>query len=70
MKQLIAKFLAVALVATLIPFAAVAQDGDVPTELDGADADSPFDKLSSGGAETVVPVASELADGNGSFSAP
>ena len=33
MKQLIAKFLAVALVATLIPFAAFAQDGDVPTEL-------------------------------------
>lgn len=33
MKKLIAKFLAVALVATLIPFAAFAQDGDVPTEL-------------------------------------
>lgn len=33
MKSLFAKFLAVALVASLIPFAAFAQDGDVPTEL-------------------------------------
>ncbi|MDZ7708539.1 MAG: phosphate/phosphite/phosphonate ABC transporter substrate-binding protein [Trueperaceae bacterium] len=33
MKQFIAKLMAVALVVTLVPFAASAQDGDVPTEL-------------------------------------
>ncbi len=33
MKSLLAKLLAVAVVASLIPFAAFAQDGDVPTEL-------------------------------------
>ncbi len=33
MKQLLAKFLAVAMIASLVPFVAFAQDGDVPTEL-------------------------------------
>lgn len=33
MKQFLAKLIAVALVATLVPFVASAQDGDVPTEL-------------------------------------
>lgn len=33
MKQFVAKLMAVALVVTLVPFAASAQDGDVPTEL-------------------------------------
>ena len=33
MKQLLAKFMVVALALTLVPFAAFAQDGDVPTEL-------------------------------------
>ena len=33
MKQLLAKFLAVAVVAALVPFSAFAQDGDVPTQL-------------------------------------
>jgi len=32
-KQLLAKFMVVALALTLVPFAAFAQDGDVPTEL-------------------------------------
>lgn len=33
MKQFVAKLMAVALVVTLVPFVASAQDGDVPTEL-------------------------------------